>query len=160
MKKHVLIATTKAGYPERTCAVFATVEFKKGRLSICGVEGPMMRGDCRGSCGQCVDNEKYWNPVDGVDLAKFCAVWRRWHLNDLIPGTPAQMARLRQVRGETSEGYEADCKILEEWGQLVENGYKYGSAWLTEKVPEDVVEYLEALPDNSDVMPDCWKRDE
>lgn len=34
-------------------------------------------------------------------------------------------------------------------------GYKYGTAWLTEKVPEDVIEWLFSLPDNEGSDP-AW----
>lgn len=38
-------------------------------------------------------------------------------------------------------------------------GYKYGSAWLHEDVPADVLEFLQSLPDDSRAMPPRWLRD-
>ncbi|HEY9014252.1 MAG TPA: hypothetical protein VIM84_04205, partial [Gemmatimonadales bacterium] len=37
-------------------------------------------------------------------------------------------------------------------------GYHYGSAWLYEDVPADVLEFLRALPDDADQMPAAWRR--
>ncbi|MEG1725903.1 MAG: hypothetical protein RR313_10965 [Anaerovoracaceae bacterium] len=68
---------------------FAKIEFSDdGRLSICGVIDPKRNGDCRGSCGQCVDEIRAGNPADewtaGM-LQKFCNIWDVWHLNDMHP---------------------------------------------------------------------------
>jgi len=151
-RRTTLIARMPEGYP-----IYATVTIKKtGDLSIVGVEGQKVNGDCRGSCGQIVDGWKNWHPVDGVDLEKFAGIWKRWHMNDMRPGTHNQMWRLRQLRGENSWGYEFDCTLLEKCGELVENGYKYGSAWLREEVPADVLEYLRGLQDDSHIFPTCW----
>ncbi len=38
-------------------------------------------------------------------------------------------------------------------------GYKYGSAWLKEDVPEDVLEWLHGLPDGSSLCPTTWLKD-
>jgi hypothetical protein len=38
-------------------------------------------------------------------------------------------------------------------------GYTYGSAWLREDVPDDVLEFLQALPDDSEGMPATWRRE-
>ena len=37
-------------------------------------------------------------------------------------------------------------------------GYEYGTEWLREEVPADVLEWLQALPQNTG-MPLCWLRD-
>jgi hypothetical protein len=39
-----------------------------------------------------------------------------------------------------------------------ECGYKYGTAWIKEEVPADVVAWLEALPDASALVPTRWLR--
>ena len=100
-------------------------------------------------------------------LRKFFAVWERWHLNDLTAGSPAQEEFLRTHAAEW-ETYKANagsipshytwaCKVLATAGLHPDpghNGYRYGSAWLKEEVPEDVLAWLRALPD-TDVMP-AW----
>lgn len=67
---------------------FAKIEYKNGKLSICGVIAPMKNGNCKGSAGQCVDEIRKGNPIDGWTdemLQKFCDIWDRWHLNDMNP---------------------------------------------------------------------------
>ncbi|MFA4971502.1 MAG: hypothetical protein WC683_02735 [bacterium] len=39
-----------------------------------------------------------------------------------------------------------------------ECGYKYGSQWLYEEVPEDVIAFLKSLPETV-TLPGCWARD-
>jgi len=76
-------------------AAFAKVEFKDGKLSITGVIGPMYNGNSHGSCGQCHREISEGTPVAGWNeemLAKFCEIWKRWHLNDLNPCCQHQRA--------------------------------------------------------------------
>ena len=53
MKKVINPCVCKVG--ERNANAFAKIEYENGRLSICGVVGPLKSGNCRGSAGQCVD---------------------------------------------------------------------------------------------------------
>lgn len=36
-------------------------------------------------------------------------------------------------------------------------GYKYGSAWLFEPIPAEVIDYFISLPDQSDMLPGAWR---
>lgn len=65
--------------------IFCKIQIEDGELSISGVEGPLSNGDARGSCGQ-INPLKLdlstLNPGWTVEkLAKFNAIWERWHLN-------------------------------------------------------------------------------
>lgn len=75
-------------------SIFCKIEFKGGRLSISGVEGPLPNGDARGSCGQINMHEwgivKYAPGWDAEKVAKFREVWESWHLNDMTPGCEHQ----------------------------------------------------------------------
>jgi len=139
-----------------------------GRLSITGVEGPRNGGNCAGGCGQVVmhawEVAQYAPGWDAEKVAEFRAVWDRWHLNDMTAGSPAQEAHLRAhpVAFKYPEShYTKACEALAAAGlnpdpaHLV-NGkpYSYGSAWLREELPAEVVAWLEALPD-SDLAP-AW----
>lgn len=65
---------------------FVKIEFKNGRLSLCGVIGPMSNGDCRGSAGQCLDQIRSGTPVGEWTqemIQKLCDIWDEWHLNDM-----------------------------------------------------------------------------
>lgn len=72
---------------------FAKIKFVDGKLSISGVIGPMRNGNCRGSCGQCVDEIREGSPTEGWTkgmVQAFCDIWDEWHLNDMRPYCPHQ----------------------------------------------------------------------
>lgn len=89
-------------------------------------------------------------PSDGFeceDLKKIQEIWKRWHLNDLRAGTPKQMEFLRENNiTNYANDYKRVCEILESADLLYDNGYKFGSSWLKEEVPDDVIRYLFSLP--------------
>ena len=92
----------RLGEIERIGSVFCKIECGDGRLSITGVEGPLTNGDARGACGQinmhlAANQEKIacapgW---DAAKLARFFAVWDRYHLNDMKAGSAVQEEYLR-----------------------------------------------------------------
>lgn len=138
--------------------VFCSIKFENDRLSITGVEGPRRRGDCRGGCGQIImdewEIEEYAPGFDAEVEAEFRRVWKRWHLNDMRAGTPAQEEWLRRNPVDRLNHYENACKALEQAGLNPDNGYRYGTKWLFEKVPDEVIAWLEGLP-VSDLTP-AW----
>lgn len=146
---------TKVIFPSyREHPIFCKIVFNGGRLSITGVVGPSIGGHCKGSCGQIVDEVERGCPQLGFEsgvLERFCAIWREWHLNDMRAGNASQRAFLR---GRRYKDYSEACELLAEVGLLVESGYRYGTAWLREEVPLEVVEFLRSLPD-SPVVP-AW----
>ena len=74
---------------------YAKIEYKDGKLSICGVVGPRSNGDCAGSAGQCVEAIREGSPVGywtAEMLTKFCDIWDKWHLNDMRPYCEHQKA--------------------------------------------------------------------
>jgi hypothetical protein len=129
---------------------YCKIKFIDGNLSITGVEGPLPNGNCIGGCGQIIMSgwgiREYGNGWDKDSVADFRQVWDRWHLNDMRAGTPKQEEYIRD--NISKYDYVAVCSALKEAGLLVDDGYKYGSKWLKEEVPEDVIEWLMALPDS------------
>lgn len=150
----------------RNVSLFIKIKWDGRRLSITGVEGPTASGNAAGSCGQVVDSlGRIETLAPGWDMRKCRQLrdaWRRRHLNDMRAGTPTQEAAIRARRKQidTAEGcrafddYRAHCAYLESIGLLVDDGYKYGSSWLVEEVPADVLEWLAGLPD-TDCQP-AW----
>lgn len=80
---------------------------------------------------------------DDAKVARIVEVWRRWHLNDMRAGTPAQEALLAEHQNEwsryhTESHYDWACGLLKSHGLLRDDGYKYGSAWLSEPLPAEI----------------------
>lgn len=212
---------------------YAKIKFVDGNLSITGVIGPMRNGNCKGSCGQCVDEIREGKPTEGWTegmVQEFCDIWDEWHLNDMRPYcrhqkklgwdkladkkvmlynykltrdayskksaaknaavkalergeifTPTQeqvkYAKLpysittsAEISGEDTVNYEpkkptfagdTGATSTKRLGFLREDehpdgilgrpcpvcGYKYGTSWLKEEVPPEVIAWLFKLPD-------------
>ena len=159
--KVVRLGTVTIG--RQNASVFCSIKWRDGRLSISGVEGPNRFGGARGGCGQI---DMHLRSADIVNFAPgwnrgrvsvFLVHWRRWHLNDLTAGSPAQEAFLRAnpVSYTYPEShYDKAREALKVAGlnpdpNYLHNGepYSYGHAWLREEVPADVLEFLAGLPD-------------
>lgn len=148
--------TVKAG--RRNVSLFVKIEWDGRRLSITGVEGPTPTGNAAGSCGQVVDSlGRIKNYAPGWSYGKvrqLRRLWRRWHLNDAQAGTPKQEAAIKVEQAARAtwgfpplRDYREICAYLESIGLLVDDGYRYGTAWLHEDVPVDVLSWLAGLPD-------------
>lgn len=157
--KHVHVGTL---HRKTLMPVFVTIRYSEdGRLSITGVVSPEANGNAD-ECGQITDTlvDRVFRNAEGIDAIQLHEVWKRWHLNDMVAGTPRQMAYLRdnpiQVKYPHSY-YEEACKVLESDGLNPdpETGYRYGSAWLREEVPDHVLTWLKSLPD-TDKLPVRW----
>ena len=92
------------------------------------------------------------------DAIKLCDIWDRWHLNDMRAGTQRQEEAIREFRKTRLArcSYDEACEYLSGIGLLVDNGYKYGSSWLTEEVPQDVIRWLFSLPGNGSSADDIY----
>jgi hypothetical protein len=135
--------TVFVGFKNKTKVyAFIEVEINEGKtcISISGVEGPHKNGNCSGGCGQI----GYLRCTGGdVNAIKLHNVWKRWHLNDMRAGTPEQMEALREAK---INGYDEACQFLKEKGLYEVDGYRYGSKWLHEEPPQEVIDFLESLP--------------
>lgn len=73
--------------------------------------------------------------------------WKHWHLNNMKAGDPVQEREVWRWRYQGNQySYEAACKHLEKKGLLVHDGYRYGSAWKKEEVPDRILKWLFTLP--------------
>lgn len=125
-------------------------------LAITGVEGPMRNGDAKGGSGQIVMSgltiDRFSAGWTRELLDEFAAVWDRWHLNRMKAGTPAQEAWLRDHpwdRQRDGDHYTWAEATLAAAGLQPDGDYSYGSAWLAEEVPDEILAWLQALPDTA-----------
>lgn len=126
-----------------TTSMEVTITYRAdGRLSLAG--------SGRHGSGQVYEHLTKDNPATGFtkeDCVRLMQVWQRWHLNDMRAGTPKQEDVVRKWRQTAADtGYSAACKMLDSIGLLTDNGYRYGSRWLKEDVPEEVLKWLFTLP--------------
>lgn len=121
----------------------------------------MPSGDCHGGAGQI---DMHWDDAYLDDLTlntgwtmdmvrELRDIWQRWHLNDMRAGSPIQEAA---VRGHKASGCE--CPRLDWYPHIKavlaaegvdpdpETEYSYGSAWLTEDIPTEVLDRLRGFP--------------
>ena len=155
--------------------IFVKITHKNKKLSISGVEEPLSNGNCQGGCGQIEMrmNEEHINNIVFVEgwnknkIKTFLDIWRKWHLNGMFAGCVHQReAKWKEYRIDPRElpksyanrddrGIIATSVLPEEHkdGKLNKPcpicGYKYGSKWLFEKVPELVLSYLQNLPESN-----------
>lgn len=67
---------------------YVKITYKKGRLSLTGVIGPTHDGNCKGSCGQCLEKIREGEPTEKWTremLDRLCEIRDAWHLNDMRP---------------------------------------------------------------------------
>lgn len=92
--------------------------------------------------GQCEDTIAELFPND-PKVQRMVAVWRKWHLNHMKAGTPAQEAYLEAHKNEfpgyPTSHYDWATELLNAAGLNPDNGYKYGTAWLKVELPADIV---------------------
>ena len=151
-------------YNGRAMPIFCKIIWQEGRLSITGVEGPLRSGNALGGRGQITTNLRetlddltYNEGWDRDKMLAFLAIWSRWHLNHLNSGTARQEACLDTFPEDVwrEEGhrshYDWALRVLEKAGlnPCPDTGHRYGTAWVHEDVPEEVIACLRALPETS-----------
>lgn len=135
-----------------TTSMTVEISFSDGELSLVGY-------------GRHGSGQVYEHIMDGTPLPPFTRkdcfrlkqIWQRWHLNYMRAGTPKQEEVVRKWRSTIENpNYEKTCKMLESLGLLTDGGYKYGSKWLKEEVPLDVLEWLFNLPGDGNTFSDVY----
>ncbi len=151
---------------KRKHSVEITIEVKdkEGRavLSMCGdVWLPGRRDIIMG--GQMQDSIHAMLTIAAYSkesIDKLLAIWDRWHLNDMRAGCEHQRATwnvakplqvtIRGKKETKSAGWVTESEHPE--GLLskpcAECGYRYGSQWLYEPLPDSIVDELAAWPES------------
>jgi hypothetical protein len=128
----------------------ATVEvnFDGTRFSASGNVWNSKQTDCI-SCGQNLDDMKE-HLKDNKTFLMIYSLWKQYHLNDMKPGTPKQMAFLSTIqRPRNADFYTWECEQLKKVDLLIDDldgkPYKYGTAWLTSEIPSFAKEQINKL---------------
>ena len=140
INKVVRLGSVKT-YAGRSASIYCKIKFKHGKLSISGVEGPLPSGNALGGCGQ-IDTHLR-DEQESIKLApswtrdmikRFFEVWSEWHLNDMN----AECEHQRAFGWKYTTHSGQSCPTC---------GYQIGTKWLRREVPEDVLDFLRALPE-------------
>ena len=150
MKKTIVPGLNRSPRTGAMLPVKVTITYTDGRLSITGDdEANGSSGQIWGRRGQSAHVDECapgWTPEK---IAQLDAVWRDWHLNDVRAGSPAQRAHVAALGNVPYKVARDSLKVagLSPDPSYIHNGkpYTYGSAWLSEPVPADVLAFLESL---------------
>lgn len=93
------------------------------------------------SFGQNLD-EMYRLNGDNYLFRRIYKYWKKYHLNDLQAGTQQQTEILKKC---PSKDYDDRCKFLKEHDLYVDRGYTYGTKWLTQVIPDNIVSEIKKL---------------
>jgi len=137
----------KIAYTSRTRRinqVVITWSLDGDRFSMCGEIWNGPQTDCV-SVGQNLEEIAQLFPGNRK-VQRMVDIWRRWHLNDMKAGSPAQEQYLREnpidpaAYAYPKSHYDVACAVLAAAGLNPDpaDGYRYGSAWRTETIPADV----------------------
>lgn len=151
------------------------MELADGRLSITGTSGEaladgtfrMRGGDpVGGSGGQCVDEvrrvDEFAPGWDAARRDRLVAIWDRWHLNDMQAGCVHQRRIADRLGREPHQLFATPFTLTHPdrtssydamHGKQITHarvfcpicGYGYGSAWLREELPANVVAFVAPL---------------
>lgn len=140
------------GIGRKINAVTIEVRLGDGNLSICGSIWNSLHTDIV-SGGQNIDEIASLFPHN-ERVQRVKEVWKRWHLNDLKAGSPKQEEYLKNnpiTSSYPESHYEKTCKVLAKKGlnpdpDYICSGkpYEYGSAWLKEKLPLEIIKEVES----------------
>ena len=98
--------------------------------------------------GQCFDTlyEEAEELRNNETFITIYQLWQRNNLNDMNAGTPAQEELVRKYnRKFNNYDYDSVCKYLKDHNLLIDNGYKYGSAWLYREISEEDLKMINKL---------------
>ena len=95
--------------------------------------------------GQCLDDLVPFFQDNLVYMIIF-SMWKKYHLNDMRPGTPAQEKALEEAGLiEFATNYTECCEYLKKIGLYNDNGINFGETWVYWPIPENDLETIKSL---------------
>lgn len=144
--------------------VHLDISLKQKDETVMGVDGQLYKnplvlsisGDVGNTAGQIHDqlkkqlsagNLKLDDDIDKDDFRKFLDIWDKWHLNDMNAGTIKQMELVNDHIDDDKyknekDWYDKAVAILEDNNLLEDDGYRFGSKWLYNPLPKDVIVFV------------------
>lgn len=134
-----------------TCAPHQSIDLKPiTRVFEVSFTGEIKGREYGSCCGQCHGEiEKLWGDVPIIK--ELVELWKRWHLNTMKAGTRLQENFIRRWKTNHPDwryDYSKACELLEQNYIYEDRDYKYGHAWLTEIIPQEVLTQLRELMDS------------
>lgn len=128
------------GSGRKSCEAYLTYELTEdGRFSAQGEIWNSSKTDIIQG-GQCVDSVRKFFPLN-QKARRIEAIWKRWHLNDMKAGTPEQEDAIKAWKAQGNKyDYTKAVEHLKSIGLYEVNGYKYGTAWLKEELPQAIID--------------------
>lgn len=134
MKKTIVLGWCKFDGETKRRKAIVEIELKntdgKYKLSMCGEIK-------KSSWGQCREEIKKYIVAPRMNFDRIMEVWEKYHLNDMHAGTQKQEQFIKEHI--KTHDYDTICEELKKAGLYEDNGYRYGSGWLYEPIPESVL---------------------
>jgi hypothetical protein len=94
-----------------------------------------------------IEKMEFDGAVSKSDVLTIINIWKTYHLNDMKSGTKKQTDIINEAFERSGKNYDYSIarKILEthpEGSLISDNGYEYGSGWLFEHLPSNVIKKL------------------
>jgi hypothetical protein len=86
-----------------------------------------------------------WGRRDKWDFFDLRVIADKYTSNNRIPGTRAQIDLLNFYSLGSYKDFPEQVKLLKQKEMYIDNDWEYGSGWLTEEIPEDVVNRIITL---------------
>ncbi len=145
MVKKIVFLTKNQTVKVKIDAELRNDEHGRRELSIVGEVVNHAYGQCYDFIRELVEQHGSGHRDKG-EILKLLDIWDRWHLNTMRAGTPRQQEIIRPwLKRTPNKDYTEQCNYLFSHGLLIDDGYKYGTAWLYEPLPDDVITFISGL---------------
>ncbi len=145
MVKKIVFLTKNQTVQVKIVAELRNDEHGRRELSIVGEVVNHAYGQCYDFIRGLVEQHGSGHRDKG-EILKLLDIWDRWHLNTMRAGTPRQQEIIRPwLKRNPNKDYTEQCDYLFSHGLLIDDGYKYGTAWLYEPLPDDVITFISGL---------------
>ena len=87
--------------------------------------------------GQCLDRAQKELNINDPVMLELVRLWKAYHLNYMHAGDKEQETAVKTYTKNHTYNYDDVCNYLANKKLLIHEGYRYGSSWLKEEIPEN-----------------------